>query len=306
MLSDAGHGKSIELQNLAGVLYKTSRFPFLCSLNLYCGEPICALLPEAYRTLPPEYLVMLFDGYDEMQENERDEFMRRLRSFIKDHPSVKVVVSSRSNFCKAEIENQSQTFRDFRVFDLDDLTDTDIQGHLFRQAVNTDCFMAAVKQSDTGYLLQNLFYLARLVCRYQEHGQLPSKTEIMDYLITESFQLDDQKSQGDLEERRRDLFVLLEKAAFSMQLMQISALDDVGEYQELFGLEDRKLLKYSGLLRKEGTRWRFSHNNFKEYLAAKFLSTLPREDAIRYFSGGQNIKMSWVNTFGFFVSIAQE
>ena len=51
-----------------------------------------------------------------------------------------------------------------------------------------------------------------------------------------------------------------------MQLMQISALDDVGEYQELFGLEDRKLLKYSGLLRKEGTRWRFSHNNFKEYL----------------------------------------
>ena len=91
-----------------------------------------------------------------------------------------------------------------------------------------------------------------------------------------------------------------------MQLMQISVLDDVGEYQELFGLEDRKLLKYSGLLRKEGTRWRFSHNNFKEYLAAKFLSTLPREDAIRYFSGGQNIKMSWVNTFGFFVSIAQE
>ncbi|MEY8388169.1 hypothetical protein AALC17_12880 [Oscillospiraceae bacterium 38-13] len=306
VLSDAGHGKSIELQNLAGVLYKTSKFPFLCSLNLYCGEPICALLPEAYRTLPAEYLVLLFDGYDEMQEDERDEFMRRLQSFIKDHPSVKVVVSSRSNFCKAEIENQSQTFRDFRVFDLDDLTDTDIQGYLFRQAVDTDCFMAAVKQSDTGYLLQNPFYLARLVRLYQEHGQLPSKTEVMDYLITESFQLDGQKFQGDLEERRRDLFVLLEKAAFSMQLMQTSVLDDVGEYQELFGLEDRKLLKYSGLLRKEGTRWRFSHNNFKEYLAAKFLSTLPREDAIRYFSDGQDIKMSWVNTFGFFVSIARE
>lgn len=306
VLSDAGHGKSVELQNLAGVLYKTSKFPFLCPLNLYCGETISELLPEAYRTLPPEYLVLLFDGYDEMQENERDEFMRRLQSFIKDHPSVKVVISSRSNFCKAEVENQSQTFRDFRVFDLDNLTDADIQGYLLRQAVDTDCFMAAVKQSDTGYLLQNPFYLARLVRLYQEHGQLPGKAEVMDYLITESFQLDDQKFQGDLEERRRDLFVLLEKAAFAMQLMQTSALDDVGEYQELFGLEDRKLLKYSGLLRKEGTRWCFSHNNFKEYLAAKFLSTLPREDAIRYFSDGQDIKMSWVNTFGFFVSIAQE
>lgn len=306
VLSDAGHGKSVELQNLAGVLYKTSKFPFLCPLNLYCGETISELLPEAYRTLPPECLVLLFDGYDEMQENERDEFMRRLQSFIKDHPSVKVVISSRSNFCKAEVENQSQTFRDFRVFDLDDLTDADIQGYLSKQVVDTDCFMTAVKQSETGYLLQNPFYLTRLVQLYQEHGRLPGKAEVMDYLITESFQLDDQKFQGGLEERRRDLVVLLEKAAFAMQLMQRSALDDVGEYQELFGLEDRKLLKYSGLLRKEGTRWRFSHNNFKEYLAAKFLSTLPREDAIRYFSDGRDIKMSWVNTFGFFVGIARE
>lgn len=306
VLSDAGHGKSIELQNLAGALSETPLFPFLYSLGLYCGETICALLPESYRALPPEYLVLLFDGYDEMQENERDEFMRKLRSFIKDHPSVKVVISSRSNFCKTEVENQSQTFRDFRVFDLDDLTDADIQGYLSKQVVDTDCFMTAVKQSETGYLLQNPFYLTRLVQLYQEHGRLPGKAEVMDYLITESFQLDDQKFQGDLEERRRDLVVLLEKAAFAMQLMQRSALDDVREYQELFGLEDRKLLKYSGLLRKEGTRWRFSHNNFKEYLAAKFLSTLPREDAIRYFSDGQDIKMSWVNTFGLFVGIARE
>lgn len=301
ILSDAGHGKSIELQNLAGILSKTPLFPFLYSLGPYCGGTICALLPEPYRVLPPEYLVLLFDGYDEMQENERSEFMRRLQSFLRDHPSVKVVISSRSNFCKAEVENRSQTFRGFQVYDLDDLTDTDIQEFLSRQAVDIDRFMAAVKQSETGYLLQNPFYLTRLVRLYQKYGQLPGKAEVMDYLI-----LDDPKFQGDLEERRRDLFVLLEKAAFAMQLMQRSALDDVVEYQELFGLEDRKLLKYSGLLRKEGTCWRFSHNNFKEYLAAKFLSALPQEEAIHYFSDGQGIKMSWVNTFGFFVSIAQE
>lgn len=306
ILSDAGHGKSIELHNLAGVLSKTPLFPFLYSLGPYCGETICALLPEPYRVLPPEYLVLLFDGYDEMQENERSEFMRRLQSFLRDHPSVKVVISSRSNFCKAEVENRSQTFRGFQVYDLDDLTDTDIQEFLSRQAVDIDRFIEAAKQSETGYLLQNPFYLTRLVRLYQKYGQLPGKAEVMDYLITESFQLDDQKFQGDLEERRRDLFVLLEKAAFAMQLMQRSALDDVAEYQELFGLEDRKLLKYSGLLRKEGTRWCFSHNNFKEYLAAKFLSTLPQEEAIQYFSDGQGIKMSWVNTFGFFASIVQE
>lgn len=193
VLSDAGHGKSIELQNLAGVLSETPLFPFLYSLGLYCGETICALLPESYRALPPEYPVLLFDGYDEMQENERDEFMRRLQTFLKDHPSVKVVISSSSNFCKAEVENQPQSFRGFQVYDLDDLTDADIRGYLSRWAVDIDCFMAAVKQSETGYLLQNPFYLTRLVQLYQVYGQLPGKAEVMDYLVSESFQLDDQK-----------------------------------------------------------------------------------------------------------------
>lgn len=127
----------------------------------------------------------------------------------------------------------------------------------------------------------------------------------MDYLVKESFQLDDQKFQESLEEHRRDLFILLEKAAFAMQLMQKPALEDAIEYQELFTWEERSLLKHSGLLRKEGTCWRFVHNNFKEYLAARFLSALPQDEAIRYFSDGQDIKMSWVHTFGFFASMEQ-
>lgn len=305
LLSDAGQGKSIELQNLAGVLCETSQFPFLYSLSLYCREPVPTLLPESYRALPPKYLVLLFDGYDEMQANERDEFMRRLQSFIKEYPSVKIVISSRSNFCNAEIENQSQTFRGFQVYDLDDLTDADIRDYLSSQSVDVASFIAAANQAGTEYLLQNPFYLTRLVRLYQKNRQLPGKADVMDYLVKESFQLDDQKFQESLEEHRRDLFILLEKAAFAMQLMQKPALEDVTEYQELFTWEERSLLKHSGLLRKEGTCWRFVHNNFKEYLAARFLSALPQDEAIRYFSDGQDIKMSWVNTFGFFASMKQ-
>lgn len=175
LLSDAGQGKSIELQNLAGVLCETSQFPFLYSLSLYCREPVPTLLPESYRALPPEYLVLLFDGYDEMQANERDEFMRRLQSFIKEYPSVKIVISSRSNFCNAEIENQSQTFRGFQVYDLDDLTDADIQDYLSSQSVDAASFIAAANQAGTEYLLQNPFYLTRLVGSTKRIASCPAK-----------------------------------------------------------------------------------------------------------------------------------
>lgn len=306
LLSDAAHGKSTELQNLAGTLFETAGFPFLYPLSLYCGGSIPTLLPESYRDLPSGHLALLFDGYDEMQAAQREEFMRRLQSFIKDDASVKVVISSRSNFCHAEIENQSKTFQGFQVYHLEDLSSDDIQDYISRQAVDAARFSEAAQQSGTASLLKNPFYLTRLVRLYQKRGQLPGKAEVMDYLITESFQLDDQKFQGRLEDRQRNLFVLLEKAAFAMQLIQKSSLDDSTEYQELFTLEERTLLKYSGLFQKDGTSWRFTHNNFKEYLSAKYLSRLPKKESIRYFSDGYDIKMSWVNTFGFLLSMELE
>ncbi len=134
----------------------------------------------------------------------------------------------------ALIENQSQTFRGFQVYDLDDLTDADIRDYLSSQFVDAASFIAAANQAGTEYLLQNPFYLTQLVRLYQKNRQMPGKADVMDYLVKESFQLDDQKFQESLEEHRRDLFILLEKAAFAMQLMQKPVLEDVIEYQELF------------------------------------------------------------------------
>lgn len=297
LLSDAGHGKSFELENLAGVLCGTPVYPCLYPLSLYCREPISQLLPASYPDLPG--LVLLFDGYDEMDGDRREEFLRRLRLFLRDRPSVKAVVSSRSNFCRAEVENQSLTFPGFRVYDLGGLTEGDILGYLAGQGIDAQAFWEDARRSETLPLLSNPFYLTKLAGLYRRGNALPPKAEVMDYLIAEGFRLDDGKFQGNLEERQRSLFGLLEKAAFAMQLMQRSALEDAGEYQALFTQEERELLKCSGLLRKEGTHWRFVHNNFKEYLAARRLSVLPEEEAVRYFSDGTGVKTSWVNTFGF-------
>jgi hypothetical protein len=60
-----------------------------------------------------------------------------------------------------------------------------------------------------------------------------------------------------------------------MQLMQNYHLDNKQEYQDLFDIKDRELAKHSGIFVKDGDGWRFIHNNFREYLAAKFLARLP-------------------------------
>ena len=58
MLCDAGMGKSIELNNLAHEL--SDRFhTFLYSLANYTGQDIQELLPESYRQLPPNRIVLL-------------------------------------------------------------------------------------------------------------------------------------------------------------------------------------------------------------------------------------------------------
>lgn len=84
-----------------------------------------------------------------------------------------------------------------------------------------------------------------------------------------------------------------------MQLMHLQSFEDRTEYQTLFTYEERDLIKKSGLLKREGNDWRFLHNNFREYLAARCLSRLPKEFVIPFFYDGANIKTHWVNTLGY-------
>ena len=84
-----------------------------------------------------------------------------------------------------------------------------------------------------------------------------------------------------------------------MQLMHKQSFEDREEYQALISLSERELIKKSGLLKREGAGWKFLHNNFREYLAARCLSRLPKEFAIPIFYDGTNIKPYWVNTLGY-------
>ena len=298
MLCDAGMGKSIELKNLAHEL--SGRFhTFLYPLENYTGQDIQKLLPEPYQQLPPSRIALLLDGYDELNSELSKTFRNKIKLYTQEAPAAKIVISSRSNFCGNESDNESRTFSGFYVYALEKLDESDLRVYLKSAEIDVTSFWNCAYAKGVSDLLFNPFYLVRLANIYAKDNDLPPKNQLMDRLIPETFDVDDQKFSGELDERYVEVFASLESLAVAMQLMHRQSLDDRTEYQTLVSSSGRELIKKSGLLKRESAGWKFSHNNFREYLAAKSLSRLPKDDVIPIFYDGMNIKPHWVNTLGY-------
>ena len=298
LLCDAGMGKSIELRNLAYEL--SGKFhTFHYSLENYSGQDICELLPPVYREIPENRIALLLDGYDEMDGEKAKQFKRKLKHYTQNVNGVKIVVSSRSNFCGNENGNESRNFQGFHVYVLEQLNGEYVNGYLESRGIDASHLWGCAKLKGIHDLLFNPFYLVRLADLYVKERDLPPKKQLMDKLISESFDVDDLKFAGDLDERYHELFMALESLAFGMQLMHCQSFDDREEYQVLLSPPKRDLVKKSGLLKRESEGWKFLHNNFREYLVAKCLSRIPKDSVVPLFFDGTNIKPSWVNVLGY-------
>ena len=300
LLADAGQGKSVLLRHLADALEKL--FPVLIFLKNYTGEPIEKLLPDQYQGLAPSRKALIFDGYDELVKDNVQSFEANLSLYMERNPGVHVLLSSRSNFCKTEQDNQSKTFPGFRVYDLCQLENEDIKGYLEKQEIDAEGFYRAARAGSVLELCRNPFYLIRLAKLYCRDHRLPAKAELMDKLVQDSFTWDNEKFPGKLEELYVELFRALERVAFAMQLLGKKQLDDRNEFQRIFDHPERQLIKMSGLFQHEGTNWEFTHNNFREYLAARYLCGRSKEEVISHIFTKGSIKPTWVNTLGYLVN----
>lgn len=300
ILCDAGMGKSIELLNLAYELCKTFH-TYLFSLRNYTGKDIYDLLPDSYKQLPSHQMLLLFDGYDELDKESRDIFKRNLRIFIEDFPAARIVISSRSNFCGNEDSNESKTFSGFKIFILNKLSTEEVKIYLESRNVDVNDFWNTALAKHVSELMFNPFYLTRLTEFYLGRNSLPSKKYLMDELVADTFDVDELKFSCDLGDHYIELISILERLAFAMQLMHKWSFEDREEYQRLFQHRERELIKKSGLLKREGTSWYFLHNNFREYLAARYLSKLPQDKALSIFYDMDisQVKPSWINTLGY-------
>ena len=115
---------------LAHDLYRTPYFPAYFSLRDYTGNEIKDLIPEEYCGLNPNRLVIILDGYDEIQEKYRNDFRGKLNTYLSKNCSVRVVLSSRKNFCKVAENGEIRTIDGFVGYKFAQISDADIRKYL--------------------------------------------------------------------------------------------------------------------------------------------------------------------------------
>ena len=106
ILGDAGSGKTEELNYLANYYSddKNRLYPIKIELRNYVDQDIEKFIPKEYMKLKDENLILLLDGFDEIESKNKLTFIRRLMLFAKTYTRARIVVTSRTNFYNSELD----------------------------------------------------------------------------------------------------------------------------------------------------------------------------------------------------------
>lgn len=310
LIGEAGSGKSYELQNLAYMIAQSKKaYPVFVKLNAYVNETIeeliCAEIGDEHKAP----MVLIFDGFDEIEEQNLNSFARRINTFVKKNSKQKIVISTRNNFYRNALEKtKAGTFYDFYECSLCPLSNTDIDKYLKSIEIESDLFLDEAKNKNLKEQIYSPFYLVQLSKLFKNTGNLQEIDQLMRKLIACSFEQDKNKyiNTRDIESCKREVIKSLEFLAFAMQCMRKTSLS-LEEYQELISRGEREIIKYCGVLKQNNEgQYEFEHNNFREYLAAEYIKDIPLDkviDLVTYKENKNRIKASWMNVLSFAVMI---
>lgn len=309
LVAEAANGKSIEMQYIAHLISNDSSklFPIFYSLGDYTGEKISEIIPDYYTKLPVENLIFILDGFDEIPTEDRIKFKKRLRRYITSNPKANFIVSARENFYTNDENNNTSTLENFKRYNLAKLTGEQVLVYL-EQKLNPgqkSTFDTQIHVKNLEDLVYIPFYLIKLVDHFENHNSLPDrKAQIFETLVDESFNFDNEHFEAqELEHHKLSIVKALTKIALVMEASEKQKLSEL-ELQEIIGDADlRLLLRHSSILRKSNSQYEFLHNNFREFLCAKELSTKDFVDIKPFLFIGDNINQKRVNVLSFLFSI---
>jgi len=315
LLGGGGIGKTTELKQIAYHYSqsKDSYYPIFVYMNKYTSKNISECFPSCWELIPENKLLVILDGFDEIQSKNRMDAIRGIEQFVDKYPEIHVIVSCRSNFYNIETENIPASLSDFNSYILVELEHDEIEDYVKNKLKSRSSeFFSSIVNHNLYDLLKNPFYLIHLTELFIENHVLPTnKSEIFKALLDSRIQLDvaHYRTTRELEQDRDKIIDTLEIIALSMECLRRNYITDDEFKQLLPETSSMDLIKYCTIWKKQekdDVTWQFEHNNFQEYLAAKKLSTLPLETIKKYISfkpNYQRIIPSWINTISFLVSL---
>jgi len=316
ILGDAGSGKSTELKNLAYILdnKESPYLPIIQNFNSYTPEQgIENFLPEFWKKIPHNLLVLIWDGLDEIQPNEFNTVVRQINSFVGKYPEIRIVISCRTNFYETPTINSPGTLIGFEPFYINDLRIQDAKQYyssIFKSE-QADSFIHEVFKENLDDLLSKPFFLMLLSNIYSEQKNLSlNRAHLYEAFLLKRINLDEAhyKNTFDLKHKKEEIVNLLERVALSMEIFAKNSINESDLLKLISSTEFSTIRFCTAFKKKEGeeTVWQFEHNNIQEFLAARALSKLPFEKVIKFITfEPDHIKIipSWVNTLTFLFSI---
>lgn len=307
LLSTAGFGKTEELNHLSQFYSNDSNpiYAIRFFLRDYEGQDIEQLLASFntdWKNIPPQNLILLFDGLDEVQDKYFLSFINHLNFFIETNKSVNALLTSRFNF----YDLSQQLLRGFDVYILQPLSNEDIDNFLTKKLGNQkEQFIDKTKDNKFYEYIDNPYYLTRLVRLFLNiNSSFPkNKSELFERILFE--QLENDEAKYNVADLKSKLFPQAKKVAFCMTLTGKNFLlkNELNEIIERH--EDRQQLRNFCILNLNNEKrdaWAFEHNNLREYLCACFLSEFSFnkiKDILSFNFNRQRLLPRFLNTLSF-------
>ncbi len=271
LYSEAQEGKSTELQNLAYETQNSDLFQVVFyDLRYYTGQTLMDELPFDYLTTDSSKRgILILDGLDEIKDDIRGKTIRQIEQISSSYSDLYVVVSCRGNF-----ESTNSVFGFTKLY-LNPLEYQDVETYLQKHCSCSDELLALIREKELYELTYNPFYLKSILKYFEQNQRLPdTKSAIYDYVIENSFEIDQERAKGGVIAVKEEAILLLQKVAFCLQFSERQFFDFEQLHSEI-GLsheEIEKCCNYTIFKKNSANHYTFTHNAFREYLTAKRLA----------------------------------
>ncbi|WP_069130087.1 NACHT domain-containing protein [Rhodohalobacter halophilus] len=316
LLGEAGSGKTTELKKLAIDLNDedSSFFPIYQQLTNYTPEiGLEDFLPEYWKEIPEDLLVIIWDGLDEIPPEEFNKVVRQINSFSERYSEIRIVISCRTNFYELPNNTSQGTLPDYESYFINDFDIDDVK-RFYKTSFEekeVDDFIANIFENDLGDLIVNPFFVMVLADVYSKNKTLSlSQADLFQQFLFQRMEFDEEhfKTTFEIRSKKQELIELLEKVALGMETLAQNYIQEE-DLLTLVNSKEYKMLQFgSSFTKRKGDDrvWKFEHNNIQEYLAARVLSKLEYDKVIQFITfepDHEKLIPSWLNTLSFLFSL---
>ena len=301
LLADAGHGKTFTLYQIYHEAEKQGYHPFFYRLRSLPEENALSML-EQEKIDVDENAVFILDGYDEMSETKRVRLNQTIHGIIAHYPNIPIIMSSRT------IAYSGQTDKK-KLFTIKPITKQDIDAFIYQFGIDVMLWNQQASERSLEQFCANPFYLMELVNIWKSEQSLPDRSDLMREIVDSRIKEDIARNQDQsirLQQKLGETRIAFERIALVMQCIQRYSLTQ-DELNRLYDRGFQEIMSCHGLwVMAEDGSWSFSHNNFREYLAAVSLSHMNLEKIKRFITGDSNcesIRPSWNNVLSYLITV---